>query len=54
MTTAIPVLRFDTNDFPESQRFDIWRAGITTHQVTRSGPAGTHSTRWWIQLTFPR
>jgi AraC-like DNA-binding protein len=41
MTTAIPVLRFDTNDFPESQRFDIWRAGITTHQVTRSGPAGT-------------
>jgi AraC-like DNA-binding protein len=41
MTTAIPVLHFDTNDFPESQRFEVWRSGITTHQVTRSEPPGT-------------
>jgi AraC-like DNA-binding protein len=40
MAAAIPVLHFDTSDFPESQRFEIWRAGITTHQVTRSDPPG--------------
>src|ERR1700676_2227140 len=38
MPAAIPVLHFDTNDFPESQRFDTWRSAITTHQVTRSDP----------------
>jgi AraC-like DNA-binding protein len=41
MTAAIPVLHFDTSDFPESQRFEVWRSGITTHQVTRSDPPGT-------------
>jgi AraC-like DNA-binding protein len=41
MPAAIPVLHFDTSDFPESQRFEVWRLGITTHQVTRSGPPGT-------------
>jgi AraC-like DNA-binding protein len=41
MTAAIPVLHFDTDDFPESQRFEVWRSGITTHQVTRSGPPDT-------------
>ncbi|MCK1651697.1 helix-turn-helix domain-containing protein [Bradyrhizobium sp. 149] len=40
MAAAIPVLHFDTSDFPESQRFEVWRAGITTHQVTRSDPPG--------------
>ncbi|MCK1719898.1 helix-turn-helix domain-containing protein [Bradyrhizobium sp. 141] len=39
MAAAIPVLHFDTTDFPESQRFEVWRAGITTHQVTRSDPS---------------
>lgn len=41
MATAIPVLHFDTGDFPETERFDVWRAGITTHQVTRSDPPGS-------------
>jgi hypothetical protein len=41
MTAAIPVLHFDTHDFPESQRFEVWCSGITTHQVTRSDPPGT-------------
>jgi AraC-like DNA-binding protein len=41
MTAAIPVLHFDTNDVPESQQFEVWRSGITTHQVTRSDPSGT-------------
>jgi AraC-like DNA-binding protein len=40
MPVAIPVLHFDTSDFPESQRFEVWRSGITTHQVTRSDPPG--------------
>jgi AraC-like DNA-binding protein len=40
MKAAIPVLHFDTSDFPESQRFEVWRSGITTHQVTRSDPPG--------------
>jgi AraC-like DNA-binding protein len=40
MTAAIPGFHFDTNDFPESQRFEIWRSGITTHQVTRTEPPG--------------
>jgi AraC-like DNA-binding protein len=41
MPAAIPVLHFDTNDFPESQRFDTWRSAITTHQVTRGEPPGS-------------
>ena len=39
MSTPIPVLHFDTSNFPETERFDIWRSGIATHQITRAGPA---------------
>ena len=35
MSTPIPVLHFDTSNFPETDRFDIWRSGIATHEVTR-------------------
>jgi AraC-like DNA-binding protein len=38
MKLTIPILHFDTNDFPEGQRFDVWRSGITTHEVTRCDP----------------
>jgi AraC-like DNA-binding protein len=37
----IPVLHFDTSDYPENQRFDVWRAGIATHVVTREGQPGS-------------
>jgi AraC-like DNA-binding protein len=37
LMVAIPALHFDTDDHPENQRFDIWRAGIATHVVTREG-----------------
>jgi AraC-like DNA-binding protein len=40
MSAPIAVLHFDTKDFPESERFDVWRSGIATHQVTRHEPAG--------------
>lgn len=33
MSTPIPVLHFDTGNFPEADRFEIWRSGITTHDV---------------------
>lgn len=36
MPAPIPVLRFDTSNFPETDRFDVWRSGITTHQVSRA------------------
>jgi AraC-like DNA-binding protein len=36
----IPVLHFDTNDFAVNERFDVWRSGITTHEVTRHEPPG--------------
>lgn len=35
MSTPIPVLHFDTGNFPETDRFEIWRSGIATHEVTR-------------------
>lgn len=38
MSTPIPVLHFDTRDFPEQDRFDIWRSSIATHQVSRLEP----------------
>jgi AraC-like DNA-binding protein len=38
MSNSIPVLHFDTGQFPETERFDIWRSGITTHDVTRPDP----------------
>jgi AraC-like DNA-binding protein len=41
MTTAIPLLHFETSDFPEAERFDVWRAGITTHQVSRDASPGS-------------
>jgi AraC-like DNA-binding protein len=37
----IPVLHFDTSDHPENHRFDVWRAGIATHVVTREGQPGS-------------
>lgn len=39
MSSPIPVLHFDTSNFPETDRFDIWRSGIATHQITRAGSA---------------
>lgn len=39
MSTPIPVLHFDTSNFPETDRFDIWRSGIATHHITRAGSA---------------
>lgn len=35
MSAPIPVLYFDTSNFPETDRFDIWRSGIATHEVSR-------------------
>lgn len=35
MSTPIPVLHFDTGNFPETDRFEIWRSGIATHEVAR-------------------
>ncbi|WP_375314290.1 helix-turn-helix domain-containing protein [Bradyrhizobium sp. A5] len=51
MFTPIPVLHFDTGNFPEADRFDIWRSGIATHEVTRleaGAPFGAAVDAWTL------
>lgn len=48
MNTPIPTLRFDTNDLPESERFDIWRSGVHAHRVWL--PEGADPARFSAQV----
>ncbi|MDO6963431.1 helix-turn-helix domain-containing protein [Rhizobium alvei] len=35
MVVTVPSVHFDTAQYPEAERFDIWRSAVTTHQVSR-------------------
>jgi AraC-like DNA-binding protein len=52
MTSAVPFLHLDGDDFPDAERFDRWRAAVPPYDVARldpsSGPFRVKTSAWFL------